>query len=211
MSGVLINIGYLAASVLFILGLKGLTHPRTAVRGNLMGAAGMFIAVLLTLTSQRIISFEMILLGIVIGGTIGALLAIKIQMTEMPELVALFNGFGGAASVLVAGAALFESVGGADVPMIQLTIAIAVSGLIGAVTFWGSLVAFGKLKGLVNENAFLFSGQQVINAVLGVITLILTVLVVMDPSNSMAYWGLVGVASILGVLLVMPIGGADMP
>ena len=211
MSGVLINIGYLTASVLFILGLKGLTHPRTAVRGNLMGATGMFIAVLLTLTSQRIISYEMILIGLVIGGAIGAVLAIKIQMTEMPELVALFNGFGGAASVLVAGAALFESAGGTDVPMMQLTIAIAASGLIGAVTFWGSLVAFGKLKGLVNENAFLFSGQQVINAVLGIITLCLAVWVVIDPTNGMAYWGLVGVASVLGVLLVMPIGGADMP
>ena len=211
MSGVLINIGYLIASVLFILGLKGLTHPRTAVRGNLMGATGMFIAVVLTLTSQRIVSFEMILLGIVIGGAIGAVLAVKIQMTEMPELVALFNGFGGIASVLVAGAALFESVNGTDVPMLQLTVAIAASGLIGAVTFWGSLVAFGKLKGLVNENAFLFSGQQVINSVLAVITFALAVWVVIDPTNGLAYWGLVATASILGVLLVMPIGGADMP
>ncbi|GJL55506.1 MAG: NAD(P) transhydrogenase subunit beta [Nitrospirales bacterium] len=211
MSGVLINIGYLIASVLFILGLKGLTHPRTAVRGNLLGATGMFIAVVLTLTNQRIVSFEMILIGIVIGGAIGAVLAIKIQMTEMPELVALFNGFGGIASVLVAGAALFESAQGTDVPIIQLTIAIAASGLIGAVTFWGSLVAFGKLKGLVNENAFLFSGQQIINAVLGIVTLSFAVWVVIDPTSTVAYWCLVGTASILGVLLVMPIGGADMP
>ncbi|WP_447970158.1 NAD(P)(+) transhydrogenase (Re/Si-specific) subunit beta [Nitrospira sp. M1] len=211
MSGVLINIGYLIASVLFILGLKGLTHPRTAVRGNLLGATGMFVAVVLTLANQRIISFEMILLGIVIGGAIGAVLAVKIQMTEMPELVALFNGFGGIASVLVAGAALFESAQGTDVPIIQLTIAIAASGLIGAVTFWGSLVAFGKLKGLVNENAFLFSGQQVINAGLAIVTLSFAVWVVIDPTSVVAYWGLVGTASILGVLLVMPIGGADMP
>ncbi|GJL64243.1 MAG: NAD(P) transhydrogenase subunit beta [Nitrospirales bacterium] len=211
MSGVLINIGYLVASVLFILGLKGLTHPRTAVRGNLLGATGMFVAVILTLANQRIVSFEMILLGIVIGGAIGAVLAIKIQMTEMPELVALFNGFGGIASVLVAGAALFESAQGTDVPIIQLTIAIAASGLIGAVTFWGSLVAFGKLKGLVNENAFLFSGQQVINAGLALVTLSFAVWVVVDPTSYVAYWGLVGTASILGVLLVMPIGGADMP
>ncbi|GJL51894.1 MAG: NAD(P) transhydrogenase subunit beta [Nitrospirales bacterium] len=211
MSGVLINIGYLIASVLFILGLKGLTHPRTAVRGNLLGATGMFVAVVLTLANQRIVSYEMILLGIVIGGAIGAVLAIKIQMTEMPELVALFNGFGGIASVLVAGAALFESAQGTDVPIIQLTIAIAASGLIGAVTFWGSLVAFGKLKGLVNENAFLFSGQQVINAVLALVTLSFAVWVVVDPTSYVAYWGLVGTASILGVSLVMPIGGADMP
>ena len=211
MPGVLINIGYLIASVLFILGLKGLTHPRTAVRGNILGATGMFLAVILTLANQRILSYEMILLGIVIGGAIGAVLAVKIQMTEMPELVALFNGFGGIASVLVAGAALFESADGTDVPIIQLTIAIAISGLIGAVTFWGSLVAFGKLKGLVNESAFLFSGQQVINAVLAVITFGFAAWVVIDPTNGFAYWGLVAAASMLGVLLVMPIGGADMP
>ena len=105
----LINIGYLVASVLFILGLKGLTHPRTAVRGNLLGAVGMLLAVLLTLTNQRIISYEWIILGLVVGGAIGAALAIKIEMTSMPELVAVFNGFGGIASVLVAGAALLEN------------------------------------------------------------------------------------------------------
>ena len=168
MSSVLINIGYLIASVLFIFGLKGLTHPRTAVRGNLLGATGMLLAVVLTLINQKIVSFEMILVGLVIGAAIGTVLAKKIQMTAMPELVALFNGFGGAASVLVAGAALIESTIGIDVPMTQLTIATAASGLIGAVTFWGSLVAFGKLRGLVNENAVLFSGQQVINAFLAV-------------------------------------------
>ncbi|UCE64329.1 MAG: NAD(P)(+) transhydrogenase (Re/Si-specific) subunit beta, partial [Nitrospirota bacterium] len=116
MPPVFINIGYLIASVLFIFGLKGLTHPRTAVRGNLLGASGMLLAVVLTLINQKILSYEMILVGLVIGGAIGAVLAIKIQMTEMPELVALFNGFGGAASVLVAGAALVESSAGVDVP-----------------------------------------------------------------------------------------------
>ena len=211
MPSVFINIGYLIASVLFILGLKGLTHPRTAVRGNLLGATGMLMAVVLTLINQKILSYEMILVGLVIGGAIGAVLAIKIQMTEMPELVALFNGFGGAASVLVAGAALIESTIGIDVPMAQLTVATAASGLIGAVTFWGSLVAFGKLRGLVNENAVLFSGQQGINALLAVVALAFALWVVMDPTSSLAYWLLVVVASILGVLLVIPIGGADMP
>ena len=211
MPPVVINIGYLIASVLFIFGLKGLTHPRTAVRGNLLGATGMLLAVVLTLTNQQILSFEWILIGMIIGGAIGAVLAIKIQMTEMPELVALFNGFGGIASVLVAGAALIESTAGTGVPLVQLTVATAVSGLIGAVTFWGSLVAFGKLKGLVNENALLFSGQQVINAVLAATALGLAVWVVIDPTSGIAYWLLVGVASVLGVLLVIPIGGADMP
>jgi len=132
-------------------------------------------------------------------------------MTSMPELVAVFNGFGGIASVLVAGAALLENTLGPEVPMMQLTIAIAVSGLIGAVTFWGSLVAFGKLKGLIGDNAILFSGQQIINAILALAVLALSCWVVIDPANGMAYWLLVGVASLLGVLLVIPVGGADMP
>ena len=211
MTELLINGGYLVAAVLFIFGLKGLTHPRTAVRGNLLGSCGMLLAIVITLTDQGIVGFEVILAGIVIGAAIGAVLAVKIEMTSMPELVALFNGFGGIASVLVAGAALIESTLNDGVPFTQVTVAIAASGLIGAVTFWGSLVAFGKLKGLINENAVLFSGQQVINAVLAIIALGLSAGVILDPSNLMLYWGLVAVASLLGVLLVIPIGGADMP
>ncbi len=211
MTDLLINGGYLVAAVLFIFGLKGLTHPRTAVRGNLLGSCGMLLAIVITLTDQGIVGFEVILAGIVIGAAIGAVLAVKIEMTSMPELVALFNGFGGIASVLVAGAALIESTLNGEGPLTQVTVAIAASGLIGALTFWGSLVAFGKLKGLVNENAVLFSGQQIINAVLAIIALALSAGVIIDPSNLMLYWGLVAVASLLGVLLVIPIGGADMP
>ena len=211
MTDLLINGGYLVAAVLFIFGLKGLTHPRTAVRGNLLGSCGMLLAIVITLTDQGIVGFEVILIGLVIGAAIGAILAVKIEMTAMPELVALFNGFGGIASVLVAGAALIESTLNDGPPFVQVTVAIAASGLIGAVTFWGSLVAFGKLRGLINENAVLFSGQQVINAVLAIIALGLSAGVILDPSNLMLYWGLVAVASLLGVLLVIPIGGADMP
>ena len=211
MTALLINGGYLVAAVLFIFGLKGLTHPRTAVRGNLLGSCGMLLAIVITLTDQGIVGFEVILIGIVIGAAIGAVLAVKIEMTAMPELVALFNGFGGIASVLVAGAALIESTLNGGIPFVQVTVAIAASGLIGAVTFWGSLVAFGKLRGLINENAVLFSGQQVINAVLAIIALALSAGVIIDPSNLFLYWALVAVASLLGVLLVIPIGGADMP
>ena len=211
MTEFLINVGYLIAAILFIFGLKGLTHPRTAVRGNLLGACGMLLAIVITLMDQRIVSFEIILAGVILGAAIGAVLALKIQMTAMPELVALFNGFGGIASVLVAGAALVESTLGGGSALVQTTVATAASGLIGAVTFWGSLVAFGKLKGLISENAVLFSGQQVINAALAVIALALSAGVVMDPTNVLLYWALVTVASILGVLLVIPIGGADMP
>ena len=211
MTAFLINAGYLVAAVLFIFGLKGLTHPRTAVRGNLLGACGMLLAIVITLTDRNIVGFEVILIGIVIGAAIGAVLAVKIEMTAMPELVALFNGFGGMASVLVAGAALIEGTLGGGVPFMQVSVAIAASGLIGAVTFWGSLVAFGKLWGIINENAVLFSGQQVINAALAIIVLGLSAGVVMDPANILLYGLLVAVASILGVLLVIPIGGADMP
>ena len=211
MTAFLINAGYLVAAVLFIFGLKGLTHPRTAVRGNLLGACGMLLAIVITLTDRNIVGFEVILIGIVIGAAIGAVLAVKIEMTAMPELVALFNGFGGMASVLVAGAALIEGTLGGGVPFMQVSVAIAASGLIGAVTFWGSLVAFGKLWGIINENAVLFSGQQVINAVLAIIVLGLSAGVIMDPANILLYGLLVAVASLLGVLLVIPIGGADMP
>ena len=211
MYDIIINFSYLIASVLFIFGLKGLTHPRTAVRGNFLGACGMFLAVVVTLTDKHIVSYEYIILGIIIGSAIGSALAIKIEMTSMPELVALLNGFGGAASIFVAGAALIEGGSLTNSPVLQLTIATAASGLIGAVTFWGSLVAFGKLQGIISENAVVFSGQQIINALLAVVVLGLSVGVVLHPEVFSLYWVLVGVASILGVLLVIPIGGADMP
>lgn len=211
MTALLINAGYLVAAVLFIFGLKGLTHPRTAVRGNLLGSCGMLLAIVITLADRNIVGFEVILIGIVIGAAIGAVLAVKIEMTAMPELVALFNGFGGIASVLVAGAALIEGTLNDGVPFMQVSVAIAASGLIGALTFWGSLVAFGKLRGLINENAVLFTGQQVINAALAILALALSAGVLMDPANILLYWLLVAVASLLGVLLVIPIGGADMP
>jgi H+-translocating NAD(P) transhydrogenase subunit beta len=203
---ILINIVYLVASALFIFGLKGLTHPRTAVRGNLFGALGMFLAIVVTLFDQHIISYEWILIGIVIGSFIGALLAWKIEMTAMPQLVGLFNGFGGAASILVAGAALIE----ATAPTMQLTIATSVSGMIGAVTFFGSMIAFAKLQELIKGNT-IFTGQQVLNALLFLVCIVLSVMIVLNPATFTYYVLLVVFASILGVLLVVPIGGADMP
>ena len=134
MPPVLINLSYLVASVLFIVGLKGLSHPRSAVRGNLLGALGMLIAVLATMLDRQIVSYEVILAGLVVGSAIGAVLAIKIHMTAMPQMVALLNGFGGAASVLVAGAALFETQTLGTAFSMQMTIATALSALIGAGT-----------------------------------------------------------------------------
>lgn len=208
--GITINVAYLVAAILFIFGLKGLTHPRTAVRGNLLGALGMFVAVVATLADRKILTFEMILAGVVVGALIGLVLAVKIQMTAMPQLVALFNGFGGAASVLVAGAALVES-GGQGGLSVQFIVATAASGIVGAVTFWGSLVAFAKLQELVSGNPTLFPGQQLINFALMVIVLGLGVWVAMEPADSNRFWMLVAAASLLGLLIVVPIGGADMP
>jgi len=208
----IINLAYLLASVLFIFGLKDLSHPRTAVRGNLVGAFGMLIAIVVTLFDRNILSFEMIIVGLVVGAAIGAVLATKIQMTGMPQMVALLNGFGGGASVLVAGAALLEAnITGQDTGS-QMTISTAASGIIGAVTFWGSLVAFAKLQEVViGSKPVLFRAQHLINALFLVISIGLGVWLVLEPSNVNVYWYLTVVASVLGVLLVIPIGGADMP
>ena len=208
----IINIAYLVASILFIFGLKGLAHPRTAVRGNLTGAVGMLIAVLVTLIDQSIISFEMIIVGIVVGAAIGAVMAVKVPMTGMPQLVAIFNGFGGGASLFVAGAALVEANIMGTGTGTQMTVATAASGIIGAVTFWGSLVAFGKLQEVVvSSNPVQFPGQHVINILVLLVSVGLGAWIVIDPSAISSYWYMVAAASVLGVLLVIPIGGADMP
>ena len=211
MSSTLINAAYLVASALFIFGLKGLTHPRTAVRGNLLGALAMLLAVVATLVNSKILEFELILVGLVVGGAIGALFALKIQMTAMPQLVALFNGFGGAASVLVAGAALVESNSTATTITTQVSIATAASGIIGAITFWGSLVAFTKLQELISGNPHVFPGRHLLNLLLAVASIATAVLLVLEPANSDWFWITAAVASVLGILLVTPIGGADMP
>ena len=207
MNATLINCSYLIASILFIAGLKGLTHPRTAVRGNLLGALGMLLAVVVTLLDQSIVDFPAILLGLVLGSAIGALLALRIQMTAMPQLVALFNGFGGGASVLVAGAALVTAVA----PGFQFTVATALSGFIGTVTFWGSLVAFAKLQEWVSGKPLLLPGRQLFNGLLILGALALSAALVMDPAASGLFWILVVLASLLGLILVVAIGGADMP
>ena len=207
----LINFAYLVASVLFILGLKGLTHPRTAVRGNLLGATGMLIAVLATLLDRHIMSFEMILAGVVLGAVIGGILALKIQMTAMPQLVALFNGFGGGASVLVAGAALVDPNLKDQLASIQSTSAIAASCVIGTITFWGSLIAFTKLQELLFRKPVRFPGIRVITVLLAIAGAGLSVYLAAGATQIEIYWYLAAVASVLGVLLVIPIGGADMP
>ena len=213
MASVFINLTYLVASVLFIFGIKGLTHPRTAVRGNLLGAAGMLLAVVATLADRQVLAagpqgLGLIVGGVLLGSTLGAVLALKIQMTAMPQMVALLNAFGGGASALIAGAVLAE--GGN--PTLQTAVATVASGIIGSVTFWGSLVAFDKLQGLLlPDNPVHFPGQQPLNALLTLAAVALGVWVVADPSVLTSYGLLVAVGSVMGILLTIPIGGADMP
>jgi NAD(P) transhydrogenase subunit beta len=211
-----INILYLVAAGLFIFGIRGLTHPRTAVRGNLMGASGMLLAVIATLLNSAIVDYTWILIGIVIGAIIGAVMAIRVQMTEMPQMVALFNGFGGAASFLVAGAAL---VGLSSAPgeatlttdnMVQMSLATALSGLIGSVTLSGSIVAFGKLQGLIQDPQRI-EYQQYINAGLLAGAVLFSILLIAFPTTVPIYWVIVLAGLALGVFLVIFIGGADMP
>ena len=213
MSKELINLFYLVAAVLFILGLKGLSHPRTAVRGNLLGSAGMLLAIVVTLLDKRIVSFEVIVAGIVVGALIGAVMAYRAPMTAIPQVVAIFNGFGGGASALAVGAALEEALRGGFVEEIdfQFTLSAAGAALIGAISFTGSGIAFGKLQGLIKERPILLPARHMINVILVLVCLGLSAWLVGDPSSSLPFWILVGVASLLGIMLVIPIGGADMP
>ena len=205
------NVIYFVAAAMFIFGIKGLTHPRTAVRGNMLGAGGMLLAIVVTLIDKEILGWQWIILGLVLGSSIGGYLGVKIQMTAMPQLVALFNGFGGAASALVGGAVMHELISKGESITTQGAVAIAATGLIGAVTFSGSMVAFAKLQELISGKPITHLGLKAANTALTLLGLGLAVMVVMNPQAAWAYWLLVVVMLGLGVLLVLPIGGADMP
>lgn len=210
-----VDAAYLLAAVLFIAGLKGLSHPRSAVRGNLLGALGMLLAIVVTLVDQQVMDWIWIVAGVAVGSVVGAALALTIKMTAMPQLVGLFNGFGGAASILVAGAVLIQifgvGLGGTETGELQVTVATVASGLVGAVTFFGSLIAFGKLQGIVTEKPVRYPGEQIVKILLLAAALFVGVLIVLDPAQISYYWILVAIASVLGIFLVIPIGGADMP
>ena len=201
------DVGYLVAATLFIFGIKGMTHPRTAVRGNLLGATGMFIAVLVTLLQQGV-PLLLVASGMLVGGLIGMFLARKVEMPQMPQLVALFNGFGGIASVLVAGAEVLR--GAAATNQVVAGLAAGLAGLIGAATFSGSLIAAAKLHELPKfKKPWSFGGQQLSNAVMLGIGLLLVF--EMIDGTGWEFFPLVVLALLLGVLLTLPIGGADMP
>jgi NAD(P) transhydrogenase subunit beta len=204
---VLVQLGYIAASVLFIVGLKMLGRAGTARSGNLVSAAGMLLAVLVTL-AQAGLDYTWILFGLLVGSAIGLVMARRVQMTQMPEMVALFNGTGGLASLLV-GWAEYQDSRAVD-PVTGVAIFFAV--LVGAVAFTGSLVAFGKLSERIPGRPLQFAGQQIVNAGLIVAALALGALFVVAPENAYTLFLLVvAISLVLGVLAVIPIGGADMP
>ncbi|HSH16459.1 MAG TPA: NAD(P)(+) transhydrogenase (Re/Si-specific) subunit beta, partial [Verrucomicrobiae bacterium] len=199
---------YIVCAALFIAGLKLLSSPRTARRGNLFSALGMLLAVATTLLDQGILDFKWIVVGLAAGGVIGAVLARRVAMTAMPEMVALLNGFGGLASLLVAADAYLNA---RDFhPFTTLTLFLSV--WIGGVTFTGSMVAWGKLSETLPGRALLFPGQKLLNGLLLAATLAGAIRFATIPqADHVLFASLVGLAGLLGVLVVVPIGGADMP
>ena len=205
---------YLISAVLFIMALRGLSHPETARRGNLYGMIGMTIAILTTLSLVKAISFPIIFLGIIVGGSIGAFIARRIDMTALPQLVAAFHSLVGLAATFVATAAFYNpsaygigSIGNiAGGSLLELGLGLA----IGAITFTGSIIAFGKLQGLISGQPVVFPYQHLINAILG-ITLFLLIIIMIFTNSYSAFWGIFLISLLIGVLIIIPIGGADMP
>lgn len=212
----MVELAYLVSAVLFVVGLKRMQSPATARPGNALAATAMLVAIVATLVDNQVLDWTGILIGIVVGGGIGAVAARTVKMTAMPEMVGLFNAFGGGASALVA-AAEFVRLHHAGMTMDTGTgITIALSMLIGAVTFSGSVVAFGKLNGMVTGNPVTFPGQKPVNALLFLAILVLGVgvaglLALGSLTPLTTFWIFSGLALLLGILLVIPIGGADMP
>ncbi|WP_440999836.1 NAD(P)(+) transhydrogenase (Re/Si-specific) subunit beta [Fodinibius sp. SL11] len=204
-----IQLIYLFATGVFITGIKRLGSPATARSGNQLAALGMFIGVIVTLFDQQIITYEYIIAGIVVGSAIGITAAKKVEMTAMPEMVAIFNGFGGGASALVAWGEFtrFEATAFATQDLVTIGLSI----LIGSITFTGSFIAFGKLKGFISGNPITFPGHNIFNGLLTVGTLGLVGWLTFDPTSQLIFWLLFAIALLLGILTVIPIGGADMP
>ena len=194
-----IHFAYLVSSVLFILGIKGLSSPRTARSGNRLAAIGMLLAIVATLLDRQILSYTWIVAGIVVGSAIGAVAARTVTMTAMPQMVALFNGSGGGAAALVSSLEYRHLIQAGALPL-DSGISILLGALIGAISFSGSIVAFGKLQGLLPEKAVTYPLQQVVNGLLAAAILVLAWMV-LNGSGSL----------LLGVLAVIPIGGGDMP
>ncbi|MCX7593608.1 MAG: NAD(P)(+) transhydrogenase (Re/Si-specific) subunit beta [Fischerella sp.] len=206
-----IQLTYLVAASLFILGLKQLGSPATARQGNVIAAVGMLLAIAATLLDRHVLNYEMILLGLAIGSVLGAIAAYKVQMTQMPQMVGLLNGLGGAASALVAVAEFWRLLQHAEAVALDANISMLLDVLIGGVTFTGSMIAFAKLQGIMSGSPITFPLQQPINALLLGSYAIGSAFLLMEPHNLTAFLGLVAVSLVLGVMFVIPIGGGDMP
>jgi H+-translocating NAD(P) transhydrogenase subunit beta len=211
----LTSLAYLVAAVLFIMALRGLSSPESSRKGNLFGMLGMLIAVVTTVLSPAVTSYGWILSALAIGAVIGIFIARKIAMTAMPQLVAAFHSLVGMAAVLVAGAAFsnpaaFGILNTAGEIYIASRIEMGLGVVIGAITFSGSVIAFTKLQGLVSGKPIVFTGQHFINAILGAAILGLIGYFCVDQSP-WVFWGMTALAFVIGVLLIIPIGGADMP
>ena len=205
---------YLVASVLFILALRGLSSPETARRGNLYGVAGMVIAIVSTLADPGVVSLSMILLGILIGGSIGTVVGLRIKMTALPQLIAAFHSLVGMAAVFVAAAAFYnpEAYGIGtlgDIHTVSI-IEMSLGMVIGAITFSGSVIAFAKLQGVMSGNPVVFRLQHPLNALIATLTLVLILVLIANQSPT-TFWTLVGLSFLIGFLIIIPIGGADMP
>lgn len=214
MSATMSSLLYLVSGVLFILALRGLSSPETARRGNRFGMAGMLIAVATTLALPQVESYGLIVLAIAIGGGIGTILALRIQMTALPQLVAAFHSLVGLAACFVATAAYFNpeayGIGARGAIGMGSLIEMGLGLAIGAITFTGSIIAFGKLQGLVSGKPVTFTGQHMLNLVIGLGLLVAIAALVMTNDDSL-FWAIFAAALVLGVLIIIPIGGADMP
>lgn len=207
-------IAYLVASVCFIMALRGLSSPTSARMGNVYAISGMVIAVLTTLALPGVVSFGTIIVGVLIGGSVGTVIARRIEMTALPQLIAAFHSLVGLAAVFVAAAAfyapeaygigIFGDISGGS--LVEMSIGVA----IGALTFTGSIIAFGKLQGIISGKPLVFTGQHLLNLVLGIVLILLVVWLV-SAQSPFIFWMIVLLALLLGVLIIVPIGGADMP
>jgi len=217
----LIMISYILSAILFIVGIKRLGKVKTARQGNFLSTLGMLIAIIATLFKMDAIPLNWVMGGIVLGAIIGAYSATKVAMTAMPEMVAIFNGFGGAASALVASAELFKFLNQKDIYLQKLAetnsalsvtmITIVLSVIIGSLTFTGSFIAWGKLQGKISGQPITYPGQNIINALILIGVIIASYFFVINPDNLNAFYIILGIGLLLGILSVIPIGGADMP
>lgn len=202
-----VNLFYVLAAVFFMLGLKKLSHPKTARNGNTLASFGMFIAIISTLIAYTSLNYTYIFAGMIFGSIIGATFALKVEMTSMPQLVAIFNGFGGAASALVTTAEYFNPAN----PSTFNSATIAISVFVGTLTFTGSFIAFGKLQGFISGQPIVFPGQKILNAFIAISIVLLGIYTVMGGDTDPYFYGLIILAALIGITLTIPIGGADMP